>query len=98
MLMVLKACKKMSPEKNICKAQLDYPCQWLYKVIGTDHEKLLQAINEIVTSKPCEINLSNTSSKGKYLCLNLEVNVESEGERNAIYLDLKMHPHVKIVL
>lgn len=88
----------MSPEKDICRAQLDYPCQWLYKVIGTDHEELLQAINQIITSKPCTINLSNTSSKGNYLCLNLEVSVQSEEERDAIYVDLKMHPHVKIVL
>ena len=81
-----------------CKAKLDYPCQWLYKVIGTDHEQLRHAIAEIINDSPCKISLSNSSSSGKYLCLNLEITVQSEEERNSIYLDLKAHQHIKIVL
>ena len=88
----------MAQKNDMCKAKLDYPCQWLYKVIGTDHEQLRQAIREIITNIPCEINLSNSSSSGKYLCLNLEITVQSEEERNSIYLNLKAHPQVKIVL
>ena len=88
----------MAQKRDICKAKIDYPCKWLYKVIGTDNEQLRRAIEEVINDIPCEINLSNTSSSGKYLCLNLEITVESEEERNSIYLDLKSHPHVKIVL
>ena len=88
----------MAQKKDICKAKLNYPCQWLYKVIGTDNEQLRQAIMGIIKNTPCEINFSNSSSSGKYLCLNLEITVQSEEERNSIYLDLKSHPHVKIVL
>jgi len=88
----------MAQKKDMCRAKIDYPCQWLYKVIGTDGEQLRQAIAGIISDIPCEINLSNTSSSGKYLCLNLEITVHSEEERNSLYLDLKSHPHVKIVL
>ena len=88
----------MAQKNDMCKAKLDYPCQWLYKVIGTDHEQLRQAIMEIITNIPCKINLSNSSSSGKYLCLNLEITVQSEEERNSIYLNLKAHPNIKIVL
>jgi len=88
----------MAQKKDICKAEIAYPCQWLYKVIGTDNEQLHRAIMGIINSTPCEINFSNSSSSGKYLCLNLEITVQSEEERNSIYLDLKSHPHVKIVL
>jgi putative lipoic acid-binding regulatory protein len=88
----------MAQKNDMCKAKLDYPCQWLYKVIGTDHEQLRQAIMEIITNIPCEINLSNSSSSGKYLCLNLEITVQNEKERDSIYLNLKAHPNIKIVL
>ena len=88
----------MIQKKNICKAKLEYPCQWLYKVIGTNHEQLRQAIMEIINNIPYEISLSNSSSSGKYLCLNLEITVQNEEERNSIYSGLKSHPLIKIVL
>ena len=81
-----------------CKAKLNYPCQWLYKVIGTDQEQLRHAVAEIIPTTPCDIKLSNTSSKGKYICLNVELTVQTEKERNTIYESLKAHQHVKIVL
>jgi putative lipoic acid-binding regulatory protein len=81
-----------------CKAKLDYPCQWLYKVVGVDQEQLRLAIAEIIPETPCDINLSNSSSKGKYHCLNVEITVQTEKERNTIYESLKGHQHVKIVL
>jgi putative lipoic acid-binding regulatory protein len=88
----------MAREKDACKPVIDYPCQWLYKVIGSDQEQLYQAIKKIITDTPGEISFSNSSSSGKYICLNLEITVQSEEERNSIYLELKSHPSVKIVL
>jgi putative lipoic acid-binding regulatory protein len=88
----------MAQKKDICKVKLDYPCQWLYKVIGTDKEQLRHAIKEVIKTIPSEINLSNSTSSGKYLCLNLEITVQSEEERNSIYQGLKDHPNIKIVL
>lgn len=88
----------MAYKNDTCKPKLNYPCQWVYKVIGTDQDELHQAIRETVNTTPCEISFSNSSSSEKYLCLNLEITVQNEEERNAIYLDLKAHPQVKIVL
>jgi len=88
----------MDRKDNMCKAQVEYPCQWLYKVIGFDQEKLHQALLEIISNSSSEISLSNSSRTGKYHCLNCEVTVQSEEERNSIYLALKAHPLVKIVL
>jgi putative lipoic acid-binding regulatory protein len=97
--MASKACNNhMKQEESTCKAKIDYPCQWLYKVIGSDQEKLLQAINQTVQRTSCSITPSNSSRTGKYLCLNLEITVDNEEERNLVYKTLKEHPHVKIVL
>ena len=92
-----KYSKSVSRENNSCKAKIDYPCQWLYKVIGNDHGQLRLAIAEII-SHECDISFSNSSSKGKYHCLNVELTVQNEEERNSIYMALKEHPKVKIVL
>ena len=88
----------MEEKYSTCNAQINYPCQWLYKVIGFDREKLHQALLEIVSDDSCDISFSNSSRTGKYLCLNLEVTVQSEEVRNSIYMALKAHPQVKIVL
>src|SRR5210317_254907 len=99
MTMALKACEADMKEKdNICKAQIEYPCQWLYKVIGDDLEKLHQILLEIVRDDRCNITFSNSSRTGKFHCLNLEMTVENEEERNSIYMELKSHPEVKMVL
>ena len=88
----------MKQDENECKAELKSPCQWLYKVIGMDRKKLHKALLEIIDEDSCEISFSSSSSRGKYHCLNLELTVKSEEERNSIYLALKNHPQVKIVL
>lgn len=88
----------MGPKDAICKAQVEYPCQWLYKVIGSDLEKLHQALQEVGNDDSCNISFSNSSRTGKYHCLNFEMTVQSEEERNAIYMALKSHPQIKIVL
>ncbi|MBW2466522.1 MAG: DUF493 domain-containing protein [Deltaproteobacteria bacterium] len=90
--------KKSAQKNGTCKAIIAYPCQWLYKVIGMDHEQLHRAILDVVGHSSCKISLSKSSSSGKYLCLNVEVTVRNEEERNSIYMDLKSHPHIKIVL
>ena len=81
-----------------CKAKIDYPCRWLYKVIGSDEEQLYHALAEIIGNGAYHISLSNSSSTGKYICLNVEVFVESEEKRNSIYMNLKAHSQVEIVL
>jgi putative lipoic acid-binding regulatory protein len=78
--------------------KLVYPCEWLYKVIGPDKEQLYQAITHVIKDSSCSITHSNSSNTGKYHCLNLEVTVQNEEERNLIYEALKEHPQVKIVL
>ena len=80
------------------KVLIEYPCSWLYKVIGSDQDELRQAIEEIVPAETCAITFSNASSKGKYLCLSVEVMVNDEDDRNSLYAKLKAHQAVKTVL
>ena len=77
---------------------LEYPCRWIYKVIGPDKAEMEKAIGEIVRECACTITPSNTSRTGKYHCLNLEMVVVNEGHRTGVYDQLREHPAIKIVL
>ena len=80
------------------KPDIDYPCPWGYKVIGTDNVGLRSAIAEIMQDIPHSVKPSNRSTTGKYICLNVEMLVVSEDQRLTIYEGLKRHPAVKVVL
>jgi uncharacterized protein len=80
------------------KAQVDYPCSWVYKVIGKDQQQVRQAIAEIIQERRCIITRSNSSKSGKYHCLNVELVVQNEELRNGLYRTLKSHPAIKMVL
>ena len=88
--MILNFCKQ--------KLELEYPCNWLYKVIGPDQDLLRKAIAEVVQERECTITFSNSSSSGKYTCLNVEMSVHSEEDRSNNHQALKNHPDVTMVL
>ncbi len=79
-------------------AAMDYPCPWTYQIIGTDEDGLRRAVGEIIQDRTYRMVLSRSSEKGKYQSFQLEVVVESEGHRLAVYEALRAHPTVKIVL
>lgn len=80
------------------KVSFTYPCEWVYKVIGYQEKAIRKAIAEIITEKPFKVSFSNRSSTKKYLSLNLDLMLENEAERETIYLALKTHPAIKMVL
>lgn len=82
-------------EKNL---KLEYPCSWIYKIIGPNQEEMKSAVSEIIQDRAFSINLSRSSENAKYHCLNIEVMVESESHRQIIYESLRSHPAIKIVL
>ncbi len=76
---------------------IDYPCEWIYKVIGRDKESVDSAIANIIQDNVYHINVSNTSKTGKYLSFNVKVMVDDEVYRNNIYHELKEHDDIKFV-
>ena len=80
------------------KLELEYPCSWCYKVVGTEREKLEKAIREVMAERSHELKHSKTSSGGKYISLNLDLLVHSDEDRQFIYDALKKHDDVKMVL
>jgi putative lipoic acid-binding regulatory protein len=80
------------------KPKIEYPCDWHYKVIGTDTAEMIKAIELAVEGMDYKISSSNVSSKGNYFSLNLKVFVTSEVIRDIIFTKLKDNEFVKMVL
>lgn len=80
------------------KLELQYPCDWRYKVVGEERRKLEAAIHEVIVEREHTLKDSNRSRNGKYISLNLDLLVHNEDDRQFIYEALKAHPDVKIVL
>jgi len=88
----------MIPDLNNKRPNITYPCEWEYKVIGTNVDEMIKVIELAVFGMEYEINSSNVSSKGKYFSLNLRVFVESETIRDIIFAKLEANAFVKMVL
>ena len=77
---------------------IEYPCQWSYRIIGTSEYELRQAAAECIDVSEVDIYLSNYSSKGSYVSLNVTVEVQSELMRDCFFMALRDHPAVKFIL
>ncbi len=80
------------------KPKIDYPCPWVYKVIGADAAALHAAVDEAIGEQAYTIAASNTSRTGKYVSMRVEVVVRDEENRVGIFTALGEHPCVRIVL
>lgn len=80
------------------KAEIHYPCQWSYQVIGLDEILLREAVASVIGSVPYTLGPGHTSSGGKYRSLALEAKVESEEERLRVFDLLSKHPAIRFVL
>ncbi len=78
--------------------QLEYPCPWVYKIIGPDKDEMQSAVAEIIKDCKYKISPSHSSKSAKYCCLNVDLDVESDSQRIALYEALKAHRAVKMVL
>lgn len=80
------------------KIELDYPCLWLYKVIGREKQALLSAVSEILGEADYTMRPSKQSRTGKFISYDVEIKVFSEERRDYIFHTLREHPAIVMVL
>ena len=80
------------------KLELQYPCDWAYKLIASEKKALEKAIHDVIEAREHKLSHSNNSKTGKYVSMNLELLVHNEDDRNFIYEALKAHSNIKMVL
>ena len=85
-------------DKCQTKPIIEYPCEWGYKIIGTDKTELETAIFEIMREREYKTKAGNSSRKGKFHSLNARCVVASEYERDSIFKAFQEHSAVKMVI
>lgn len=80
------------------KPDISYPCRWEYRVIGEDRQTLTEVIFDACAPAIPDIELSNTSSSGRYYSLNATLTVDNEEMRLIIFERIQIHPAVKMVI
>ena len=70
---------------------IEYPCQWSYRVIGTCEQLLREAVSECIDVPEVDLSVSNHSTKGTYVSMNLTVKVKSELMRDCFFMALRDH-------
>lgn len=80
------------------KPEIAYPCLWQYKVIGTARSEILNAVRAVIGDQDHSIGDSNQSSGGKYISLNVELEVDSETMRNRVFMALQSHSALRMVI
>ena len=80
------------------KPEIEYPCTWSYRAIGTDKELMLREIPNKLGSIPHTVSPGNTSRAGNYCSLQIDATVQSESERLSVTPLLQSIPGVKMVL
>jgi putative lipoic acid-binding regulatory protein len=80
------------------KPDINYPCEWSYRIIGTDVDKTIEAIENAVGDMKYSVTPSNISKNGKYYSLDLKLEVPNEVVRDLVYQKLADSDYIKIVL
>lgn len=63
------------------RPDIDYPCDWIYKVIGRNEDALTAAIASIMGDHAYDLQFSHRSSKGNLVSMSLSIRVANEDER-----------------
>jgi len=86
-------------DANSCeKPEIEYPCEWGYKIIGKDKTALQTAIFDVVGERAYVTKGGNSSSKGKFHSLNMTCRVKSQEDRDEIFKAFSDHIEVKMVI
>jgi len=80
------------------KPEINYPCEWGYKIIGRDKERLKACVSEIMNAREFKCIDGNSSAKGTFHTLNAKCIVFSQDERDELFRCFSEHEAVKMVI
>jgi len=83
---------------NQHKLELNYPCDWKYKLVVLHDLDIQTIIKEVLNDRKHGISPSKQSSKGKFKSYTLELLVHNDDDRKELYDILKDHEHIKMVI
>ena len=80
------------------RLEIDYPCEWEFKIIGDDEDDMRRVVTEILTTREYVLESSNTSREGRFKSMLLRTSVSSDEDRHGIFHRLQESSSVRMVL
>ncbi|WP_457596080.1 HP0495 family protein [Hydrogenimonas sp.] len=80
------------------KVEIEYPCEWKYKVIGEGCEAIEKAVKEVMGEREHTCRPSRVSREGKYHSYEVKTLVHNDDDRTELFHRLKKHDDLKMVL
>lgn len=80
------------------RPEINYPCDWGYKLIGTDRAKLEACVFDIMAHRDYKCHMGNVSRNGKFVSMNASCEVASQEERDELFKAFQDHADVKMVI
>lgn len=78
--------------------QIDYPCPWVYRLLGESEAAIRAAIAVVVQEREHAIAIGRSSRGGRYLSVHLRLVVTSDGDRTTILSALQTHSSIRYIL
>jgi uncharacterized protein len=80
------------------KPEIKYPCRWVYKLFGTDQDRMREAVAQAMAGADYTLTLSRSSRHKKYHCMSLDIQVKSEEVRTEIFQTLSSDQAFVLIL
>ena len=80
------------------RPDIEYPCRWEYTIIGRSRLQIRGAVEAAVPRVDFDLVESHVSRGGKYCSMALLIEVEDQAERDRIFMTLREHPDVVMVI
>jgi len=90
--------EEFSEEQPTPRPDIDYPCTWRYRIIGTSEQGVREAARHAAQDDTVDLQRGNQSRSGAYESFEMELTVQSEAHRNRVFRALQNHEAVKFVL
>ncbi len=87
----MKGEKERAPE-------IQYPCEWVYTIIGKDPESMKEAADRAITPGSYKADESRVSRSGKYTSMKIRCTVRNEQERKGYFNALQSSSSIRFIL
>ena len=80
------------------RPQLDYPCEWGYRVIAGQESHIRLAIRQAFGSHPVQVGELRRSAGGRWCSMTVDTTVDNEEQRHAFFDRLRQCAGIRLVL
>jgi uncharacterized protein len=78
--------------------ELDYPCNWKYKLVMRQEIDIKIVLKETLGDREYNVSLSNASKKGKFNSHKVELLVHNEDDRKELHRIFHQHKDIKMIV